>query len=81
MRGPWMCMATLCGCRSFHGLSISTLNGTCYVAGQRRYQDNKDAPPQVTTDAWAEAERQLQAGVGIKEVCASPWDNACTARG
>ena len=56
-------------------------NGTCNVAGQRRYQDNKDAPPQVTTDAWAEAERQLQAGVGIKEVCASPGDEASTTRG
>ena len=32
----------------------------------------------MTTDAWAEAERQLQAGVGIKEVRASPGYTACT---
>ncbi len=40
----------------------------CLDAGQRRYDDNKGSPPNVSIDAWAEAEIALQAGVGIKEV-------------
>ena len=41
-------------------------------AGQRRYDDNKGSLPNVSIDAWAEAEIALQAGVGIKEVRADP---------
>ncbi|KAK9843537.1 hypothetical protein WJX81_008012 [Elliptochloris bilobata] len=45
-------------------------------SGQRRYEGDKGSPPNVAIDAWAEAERELRAGVGIKELVQKTVEDA-----
>lgn len=53
-------------------MAMQCLTRSACHAGQRQYDSDKGSPPNVAIDAWAEAERVLQAGMGIREVLYPP---------